>query len=78
MMETIFDHNVTGVEIELLNSFMSSRAIRDKEKYEQNIDRDRSYSDLYHLYTLRGEIRKAEQYLSKIKDPEYKNILSVF
>ena len=77
-METIFDHNVTGVEIELLNSFIVSKGIRDKENYENNLDRDRGYSDLYHLYTLRGEVKKAEQYFKKIQNPEYKSTLSVF
>ncbi len=77
-METIFDHNITGIEIELLNSFMVTKSIKDKENYESDLDRDRSYSDLYHLYTLRGEIKKAELYLTKIKNPEYKSTLSVF
>lgn len=77
-METIFDHNVTGVEIELLNSFIPSRTIRNKEKYLVNVDVDKSNADLFHLYMLRGESTIAEQYLNKIKDPEYKYILSSF
>jgi len=77
-METIFDHNVTGVELEVLNSFIPSRLIRSKDKYMVNIDRDKSNADLYHLYMLRGENKKAEIYLKKIKDPEYKYILSSF
>lgn len=77
-METIFDHNVTGVEIELLNSFIPSRVIRNKEKYMVNVDIDKSNADLFHLYILRGESIKAEQYLNKIKNPKYKYILSSF
>ncbi len=77
-METIFDHNVTGVEIDLLNSFIVSKGIRDKENYENNLDRDRSYSDLFHLYSIRGEMDKAEVYFNKIKNPEYKSTLSIF
>ncbi len=77
-METIFDHNVTGVELELLNSFIPSRAIRSRDKYLTSINLDKSNADLYHLYMLRGENTKAELYLSKIKDPNYKYILSFF
>ncbi len=77
-METIFDHNVTGIEIEVLNSFIPSRVIRNKEKYMVNIDIDKSNADLYHLYLLRGEILKAEYYLKRIKDPKYKYLLSSF
>ena len=77
-MDTIFDHGVTGIEIEVLNSFIPSRVIRSKEKYLANIDLDKSNADLYHLYILRGEDNKAEQYLNKIKDPKYKYILSSF
>ena len=77
-METIFDHNVTGLELELLNSFIPSRVIRNKEKYVVNVNTDKSYADLYHLYVLRGENKIAEQYLKMIRDSEYKYILSSF
>ena len=77
-METIFDHNVTGVELEVLNSFIPSRAIRNREKYMVNVDTDKVNADLYYLYTLRGEQRTAELYLNKIKDPKYKYFLSYF
>jgi len=77
-METIFDHNVTGIEIEVLNSFIPSRAIRSREKYTESFNSDKVNSDLYHLFILRGKAEKAEEYLSKIKDPEYKYNLSVF
>ena len=77
-METIFDHNITGIEIEVLNSFIPSRAIRTREKYAESLDSDKFNSDLYHLYILRGNANKAEEYLSKIKNPEYKYILSAF
>ncbi len=77
-METIFDHNVTGIEIELLNSFIPSRVIKNRDKYLVNIDIDKSNADLYHLFVLRGDNNKAEDYLNKIKDPQYKYILSSF
>jgi|GEM_PF-2568706 hypothetical protein len=77
-METIFDHNVTGMEIELLNSFIPSNIIRNREKYVCNTCDEKSKADLYHLFILRGETSKAENYLKKIKDPDYKYILSSF
>ncbi len=77
-METIFDHNVTSIEIELLNSFIPSRVIRNKENYIGKVDGDKSYADIYHLYILRGDIAKADNYAGKIKNPKYKCILSSF
>ncbi len=77
-METIFDHNITNYEIELLSSFIPSRSIRAKDKYLERINKDQVYSDLYHLYLLRGDVVKAEKYLNKINDPEYKSLLSSF
>ncbi len=77
-METIFDHDVTGIEIELLNSFIPSRVIKNRDKYLVNIDLDKSNADLYHLFVLRGDNSKAENYLNRIKDPQYKYILSSF
>ena len=77
-METIFDHNITGIEIEVLNSFIPSRAIRARETYTEHSNSDKANSDLYHLFILRGKAEKAEEYLNKIKDPDYKYILSVF
>jgi len=77
-METIFDHNITGIEIELLNSFIPSRVIRNREKYLVNINLDKSNADLYHLYLLRGKVETADYYLRKIEDPKYKYLLSAF
>ncbi len=77
-METIFDHNVTGIEIEVLNSFIPNAGIKTREKYAEGINSDKFNSDLYHLYMIRGKVDKAEEYLNKIKDPEYKYILSAF
>ncbi len=77
-METIFDHNVTGIEIELLNSFMPSNIIRNRDKYVCDTTYEKSNADLYHLFILRGENSEAEKYLRKIKDPDYKYILSSF
>jgi hypothetical protein len=77
-METIFDHNVTGVELEVLNSFIPSKAIGKRENYLEKTDGEKSFTDLYHLYVLRGESDKAEKYLNQITNPQDKNILSAF
>lgn len=77
-METIFDHNVTGIELEMLKSFIPCNVIKDKDDYIEETDGDKSCTDLYHLYVLRGENRLAEKYLVRIKNPQYRNILSAF
>jgi hypothetical protein len=77
-METIFDHHVTGIELEVLNSYSPTRILRNKDKYVSHLNLDKCNADLYHLYTLRGEYKKAEHYLKKIKDPKYKYLLSYF
>jgi hypothetical protein len=77
-METIFDHNVTGIELEMLNSFIPSNVIKSREIYIEEVDGDISCTDLYHLYVLRGENSTAEKYLMRIKNPQYRNILSAF
>lgn len=77
-METIFDHNVTGFELVMLSSFMPSKVIGNKENYIEGADSDKSHADLYHLYVLRGENGKAEEYLKQIKNPQDKSILSAF
>ena len=77
-METIFDHNITGRELEMLSSFIPSKAIGKRENYIEEADGEKSYTDLYHLYVLRGENGKAEEYLKQIKNPQDKNILSSF
>jgi hypothetical protein len=77
-METIFDHQITKKEVELLNSFQPSRVIKSKDVYLQNKELDRINADLYRLYTLRGDLSKADFFLRKIKDPTYKYLLSYF
>jgi len=77
-METIFDHNVTGIELEMLKSFIPNYGIKDRDDYIEEADRDKSCTDLYHLYVLRGENNTAEKYFVQIKNPQYKNILSAF
>jgi hypothetical protein len=75
-METIFEHNVTKLEIEKLNSCAPHRYMRNKDKYIQFSDIDKINSDLYHLFTIRNQNDKAESYLEKVKEPE--NIVYFF
>lgn len=77
-MDTIFDHNLTKRELELLNSFYPTQVIRDREEYLVEKKLDRINADLYRLYTLRGDFQKAGLYLKKVKDPTYKYFLSDF
>lgn len=77
-MDTIFDHDITKREVELLNAFHPTSRIKDKDDYLVEKKVDRIYADLYRLYTLRGDFRKADFYLKKVKDPTYKYFLSDF
>ncbi len=77
-MDTIFDHNITKRELELLNAFHPTKSIRDRDEYLIEKKMDRINADLYRLYTLRGDFRKADFYLKKVKDPTYKYFLSDF
>ena len=75
-METIFEHDVTKLEIEKITSCAPHKNFRTKEAYTKITDIDTIYSDLYKLYTLRNEIEKAESFLKKVREPE--NIIYFF
>jgi hypothetical protein len=75
-METIFENNVTKLEIEMLTSCSSHKHIRNKDKYAQYNDIDTINSDLYRLFIIRNENEKAESYLQNVK--ESKNIVYFF
>lgn len=77
-METIFEHNVTKKELELLKGFNPVGKISNRESYLKEKNEDRSLADLYRLYVLRGDDSKAEQFLNKIHDMRYKYLLSSF
>ncbi len=77
-METIFEHNVTKKELELLRSFNPFEKISNRESYLKEEDEDKSLSDLYRLYVLRGDDFKAEEFLNRIRDDRYKYTLSSF
>jgi hypothetical protein len=77
-VETIFEHNVTKKELELLKGFNPVGKISNRENYLKEKNEDRSLADLYRLYVLRGDDFKAEQFLNKIHDTRYKYLLSSF
>jgi hypothetical protein len=75
-METIFEHNVTKLEIEMLTSCAPHKGMNNKEKYLKYSDVDTINSDLYRLYTIRDQSEKAESYIKQVRDPE--NIVYFF
>ena len=77
-METIFEHNVTKKELELLKAFYPVGRISSRESYIQEKNEDSSLADLYRLYVLRGDNIKAEEFLNRMSDNSYKYILSSF
>jgi hypothetical protein len=75
-METIFEHNVTKLEIEKITSCAPHKEFRTKEAYSKLTDIDTIYMDLYKLFTLRNEVEKAESFLKNVKEQE--NIIYFF
>ena len=75
-METIFEHNVTKLEIEMLTSCAPHKGMKNKDNYEKYSDIDTINSDLYRLFTIRNQTEKAESYIKKVKEPE--NIVYFF
>ena len=75
-METIFDNNVTKLEMEKIISCSPHKDFRTKEAYTKFNKVDTIYLDLYKLYTIRNQAEKAEGYLKKVKEQE--NIIYFF
>jgi hypothetical protein len=75
-MDTIYDHQVTKLEMEILSSCSPSHGIKDKEVYMKYCDTDTVNADLYRLFILRDESDVAETYIKKIKDST--NISSIY
>jgi hypothetical protein len=76
IMETIFEHDVTKLEIEKITSCAPHKDFRTKETYTKVTDADTIYMDLYKLFTIRNDIEKAESFLKKVKEQE--NIIYFF
>jgi hypothetical protein len=77
-VETIFEHNVTKKELELLKGFNPAWTISNRDVYLKEKNEDRSLADLYRLYVLRGDNYKAEEFLNRIHENRYKYLLSSF
>lgn len=67
-METIFDHDPTAEEMDVL--FGGPFSPDHKKMYLEVIEGDSALADLYRLFNLRGD-PKAEHYLAAIKDRRY-------
>ena len=67
--DTIYEHEVTKLEMEILASCSPHKGFGNKEVYLKYCDTDTINADLYRLYTIRNEVDTAEVYLKKIKDP---------
>ena len=67
-METIFDHNVTPEEVENITGFNLSKE-RYLKHYKTQID---CYTSIYYLYKIRGDEKKAQEYLDKIPNSFHK------
>lgn len=67
-MESVFDHNVTKDELELL--FGTRNMTR--ERLDGLTNQEDNYAYLYRLYLLRKNREMATKYLSMIPDSEWK------
>lgn len=67
-MEAIFDYNVTEEELKLL-----FRTPYSREEYENKVNQDVAYGDLYRLCTLRNETSRANSYRDKIESETIRN-----
>jgi len=65
-MESIYDYNVTDLELEYL--FVKHKNREEYEKFTKNHSR---YADLYLLFNLRGNGAKAKLYLNKVVNPDF-------
>ena len=66
-METIFDHGITDEEFKLLFG-----KYRTKEDIRAIKDQDKHYELIAALYALRDDPVKMEEYIEKIKDPQFR------
>ena len=66
-METIYEHDVTKLEIEMITSCAPNKTKRNKDKYIKFSDIDTINSDLYMLFIIRNQNEKAESYLQKVR-----------
>ncbi len=63
-VETIFDHDITDDEQIALFDF-----IETPDDYLFSMPQNNAWADIYSLYQIRGNVKKAESYLNKITNP---------
>lgn len=74
-METIYEHEISRDELNMLSKMIPGRIINNKKYYLFELDNDLRNADLYRLYTIRGEDDKALRYYEKIEDEILKHFL---
>jgi len=67
-METVYDHNPTSEEINILDLNSSSM----KKNRASGLSQDTEYSYIASLYHLRKNKKKMDEYIAKINDPNYR------
>lgn len=75
-METIFEHNITKLELEKLSA--CSPYVKNRDSYQRFRDLDSINEDLYKLYTIRNQADKAESFLKKIRNIKNEGSVSFF
>ena len=69
-METIFDHNITEDEIKSI--FISNFTIEEAKEFISDFNKDEHMALIAKLYALRKDFKKAEEYINKIEDEEFR------
>ena len=77
-MDNIFTHDITPGEKKVLDKMTPGRNIDEKIIYENSLDSDLIYADLFRLYCIRDNKQKAMEFFDKIKDPTHKHFLLDF
>lgn len=66
-METIFDHNPTKEELDLLGRHIP------KDRYESIVGDNTRYRDLAALFHIRGKKWKMRKYINKVTNVDMRN-----
>jgi hypothetical protein len=77
-MENIYSHKVSPDELRTLSKMIPGRRIDEKNSYENSLEDDLIFADLYRLYSLRKDKRKAMDFFNRIKDSTLKYFLNDF
>ncbi|MBO8152689.1 MAG: hypothetical protein H0Z30_09390 [Candidatus Marinimicrobia bacterium] len=67
-METIFDHDITEEEVKILLDF----TIDEAREFILTLSKDANIALIAELYALRKDFKKAEEYINKIEDEEFR------